>query len=115
MLERLKAIGPSVVRTVSPYLLGLIVTGVAHFGFDWTPGPEALAVATWAVGTAWYVLVRYLETHKDSFGWLLSLPWPPSYDAQHVPASPGPDTAARAQQPTVSSEGVAPTPPGPTT
>ena len=35
ILEALKALGPSIIRTASPMLVGLVVTALASAGLDW--------------------------------------------------------------------------------
>jgi hypothetical protein len=87
MLDLIRGLGPSIIRTMSPWLVGLIVTGLARIGIDWTPSAEALLFVTGIVATVWYALVRWLETQRDTrWGWLLGLPTPPSYaNARTIP------------------------------
>lgn len=85
MLDVFKSIGPSVIRTVAPWLVGLAVTLLAKARIEWTPTPEAFALAATVVSTAWYALIRWLETQgSSSWGWLLGLPKAPVYDAKHA-------------------------------
>lgn len=89
-LEMVKALGPSIVRTVTTWLVGVLVTLLAKAGLDWSPSPEAMVLVTTLVGSAWYVIFRWLETKASSnWGWALGLPKAPTYDA---PAQPSEDS-----------------------
>lgn len=80
ILEALKALGPSIIRTASPMLVGLVVTALASAGLDWQPSELAGALATILVSMAWYALVRALEEFSSTrWGWLLGLPSAPRY------------------------------------
>lgn len=80
MLAKLHDLGPSIIRTVTPWVVGAVVTLLARWGVDWTPTPEALVVATGLVSAAYYALVRILETRgRQAWGWLLGVPKAPVY------------------------------------
>lgn len=80
MLNTIKALGPSIVRTVTPIVVGVLVTLLARVGFEWTPSPEAIIIVSAGVSSVWYVIVRLLETRgRDAWGWLLGLPSQPQY------------------------------------
>lgn len=82
MLTKLRDLAPSVVRTVTPYVVGALVTLLARWGIDWTPTPEVLVIVSGLVAAAYYALVRILETRgRQAWGWLLGLPKAPIYDA----------------------------------
>jgi hypothetical protein len=82
MLDKLRDLAPSVVRTVTPWVVGVIVTLLARWGIHWTPSPEALTIVTGLVAAAYYALVRILETRgRQAWGWLLGVPKAPTYDA----------------------------------
>lgn len=80
-------IGTSVIRTVVPMLVAAIASALVRLNID--PGPwqsliENLVGA--AVGTAYYGVVRLLETHvKPWWGWLLLKAKPPVYGAPVAP------------------------------
>lgn len=81
MLETLKALGPSIIRTVTSYLIGWLVTLVAFvFKADWQPSEAVYALVATVVGTLWYAAFRWLEEKKSSsWGWLLGMPGAPKY------------------------------------
>lgn len=80
MLDQLRTLAPSIIRTVTPWLVGLIVAGLARVGLDWTPSDTALGAIAWAVSTLYYAGIRWLETHASpEWGWLLGLPGAPVY------------------------------------
>lgn len=71
-------IGASIVRTVTPIIIGVIlaVIGTDVAGVDeasLTPVISALLAALW------HALVRVLESKWPSMGWLLGLPKKPVY------------------------------------
>ena len=99
MLEKLRDLAPSVVRTVTPYVVGVIVTLLGKAGFDWQPSPEGLVVVTAVVSAVYYAIIRILETRgRQAWGWLLGLPKAPAYDAtvKADPESPTGEVAAEA-------------------
>ncbi len=111
MLTKLRELGPSIVRTVTPYVVGALVTLAGKAGFDWTPSPEEQVLVTGAVGAVFYAIVRILETRgSQAWGWALGLPKAPTYDATDKvdPGSPTGQSAAVASDlpedtPTISS------------
>lgn len=73
-------IGTSLVRTVVPVVVGLILTGLAKVGFDLPDGLVTEVVAT-VVITLYYFVVRVLETNvAPAWGWLLGKANAPKYD-----------------------------------
>jgi hypothetical protein len=99
MLSKLRDLGPSIVRTVTPYVVGVVVTLLARWGIDWTPSPEALVIVAGLVSAAYYALVRILETRgRQAWGWLLGTPKAPTYDATAKvdPSSPSGESAGPA-------------------
>lgn len=79
-------LGASVVRTVVPYIIGLIVAAAARLGLHVdTPAYEA-AIAL-GVSTLYYAGVRYLETFvKANYGKLLGHVGAPKYVTDQIPA-----------------------------
>jgi len=74
-------IGASIVRTVTPIIIGVIlaVVGTDVAGVDeasLTPVISALLAALW------HALVRLLESKWPKMGWLLGLPKKPVYVTQ---------------------------------
>jgi hypothetical protein len=66
----------SVVRTVVPLLVGVVLTWAAAAGIEVDDKLEAAlgAVLTALFGTLWYVAARVLEVYvSPRFGWLLGL------------------------------------------
>lgn len=72
-------IGTSVVRTVVPLIVGLIITYATKAGFDISEAVVQDAVYAGVV-TLYYVLVRLAETHlSPKWGWLLGQAKVPTY------------------------------------
>lgn len=97
MLTKLRDLAPSVVRTVTPYVVGVLVTLLARWGIDWKPSPEVTTLVAAGVSALYYALVRILETRgRQAWGWLLGLPKPPTYaaTARKEPLSPTGEVAA---------------------
>lgn len=87
-LEMVKALGPSIVRTITTWVVGVLVTLLARAGLDWNPSPEVTLIVSTLVGSGWYILFRWLEVQASArWGWALGLPKAPTYDA---PAEPDP-------------------------
>ena len=90
MLTKARELAPSIVRTITPYVVGILVTFLGKAGFQWEPSPEALVIVTAAVSALYYALVRILETRgRQAWGWLLGLPKAPEYDATVVQTPAG--------------------------
>lgn len=72
----------SVVRTVVPYAVGWLVSwALVTFGIT-VPDDVRISLEgflTFAIGTAYYVIVRKLEAKHEWVGWLLGSPNPPEY------------------------------------
>jgi hypothetical protein len=97
MLTKARELAPSIVRTVTPYVVGILVTLLGKAGFDWEPSAEALVLVTAGVSAVYYAIVRVLETRGvQAWGWLLGLPKAPTYDAtvKADPNSPTDESAA---------------------
>lgn len=72
----------SVVRTVVPYVIGLLVSWLATNGVVVSSSASALLSAALAflVGSVYYVAVRLLEKKWPKLGWLLGNPVQPQYN-----------------------------------
>lgn len=77
------AIGASIVRTAVPWLVGIIVSALAHFRIEVGNGTVELFVdglLAFVVGLAYYVGARLLEIfHNSKWGWLLGFAKSPQY------------------------------------
>lgn len=69
----------SAVRTVTPIVVGYIVTLLAKSGVTVDANAVTLA-ATPLVATAYYLVVRLIEEAVPAAGWLLGVPTKPQYD-----------------------------------
>lgn len=83
----MRALFDSVVRTLTPIIVGAVLGWVASINI--TPDPEfqgALTVVVTGVFQAvWYIGVRLLETYvTPKFGWLIGLAAKPSYPEKDV-------------------------------
>lgn len=85
-------IGPSIIRTVVPLLVQLVVAQLAKRGVDPGPYQELIAqVIGAAVAAGYYGAVRLLETYvKPRLGWLLGSAKAPTYDAPAAPSASSP-------------------------
>lgn len=85
-------IGPSIIRTVVPLLVQLVVSQLAKGGIDSGPYQEILSQVVGAVvAAAYYGAVRLLETYvKPRLGWLLGSAKAPTYDAPAAPSQSSP-------------------------
>ena len=73
----LNDLAKSVARTLIPYLVGLLITLALRAGIDLHGYAPEL---TFAIGSAYYFLVRVAEVHLSPvFGWLLGAASPPKY------------------------------------
>lgn len=71
---------PSIIRTVVPIVVGLVLSAPLVSGWDIDAGALEVVV-TGAVTGAYYTVVRLLEEHvAPRFGWLLGLANRPAYD-----------------------------------
>ncbi len=71
----------STVRTVTPWLVGLVVTGLARFGFAWEPSPEIFISVSTLLSTVFYAVARLLEEkYSAKWGWLLGVAGAPVYE-----------------------------------
>lgn len=75
-------IGKSLIRTVTPWLIGFAVTYLAKIGFDWHPTPEQFVLVSQFLSALFYAGVRWLEINvAPKFGWLLGSLGAPKYEA----------------------------------
>lgn len=73
----LRSLVPSIVRTLVPVVVALLVRlGLRETDLDTTWLVNALTVV---VTMGYYVAVRLLEKHWDKIGWLLGFPSSPVY------------------------------------
>jgi len=70
--------GTSVIRTITPIVVGWIVLVGLKAGFNLDANDVAAAVYP-VVAAAYYVIARALERRWPSFGWLLGSPRTPTY------------------------------------
>lgn len=72
-------IGASIVRTVVPVIVGTLLGAAAKHGFDFDNG-SITEVVTVVITTAYYAVVRLLETRiAPAWGWLLGVAKVPTY------------------------------------
>lgn len=76
---------PAYIRTFVPLIVGWLATLLAKYGFN-VDGTLLQALVGAALGGIYYVVVRYLESHKAQFGWLLGVAKQPSYVPGPAPA-----------------------------
>lgn len=80
-LSPVKALLLSLVRTVVPVIVGLLIAGAAKIGVDVDSDQLSALIDSVVVG-AYYTLGRLLEQHvSPHFGWLLGAPKQPEYIA----------------------------------
>jgi len=79
-------LGPALVRTATPYVVGAVVswtvTGQVEqaLGVSAETGRAAItAAATFLLGTGYYVAARWLEARDPRWGRLLGVPGVPQY------------------------------------
>jgi hypothetical protein len=90
----LTTLGPSVIRTVVPLVVGLLLTQAAkHLGADIDEG-LATDIVTVVVSSAYYALARLLEENASHwFGLLLGKRGAPTYQAPAAPSEESPTGA----------------------
>jgi len=71
----------SAVRTLVPYLVGLIITwlAAAHITVNENGRLQLTYIVTFVIAAAYYVLVRSLEKRWPKLGVLLGVPKAPAY------------------------------------
>ena len=71
----------SIIRTGVPYLVGFLVTWLIRQGWvsDSSVAQPLTELLTFVIGTAYYLVVRALETVVPGLGWLLGVPAQPVY------------------------------------
>lgn len=82
---------PAFVRTYIPIVVLILSKELAKHGFN-IDGDLLQLVVAGAMAAAYYAGVRYLESHKASFGWLLGMAKQPAYASGPAPA-PGDNEA----------------------
>lgn len=76
----LDKIAVSVVRTVTPWVVGFLVTLLAKAGLEWKPSPEAFLITSQVVSAVFYTIVRIAEVHLSPvYGWLIGAKGAPKY------------------------------------
>lgn len=80
----------SVIRTIIPYIVGLVVALVAkaNITLDDSTIVQITGVVTLLVGTIYYIIVRWAEQKWPQVGWFLGVPKQPVYvDNRTVPGT----------------------------
>lgn len=87
----MRQIGPSIIRTVAPWLAAILITWAAqHLGLT-IPRGIGEEVVTAIVGSVYYGLARLAETRLGPiWGWMLGMPKAPTYDAPARPDEESP-------------------------
>ncbi len=81
----MRQIGPSIIRTIVPWIVGILLTALAQRGLT-IPEGVATEVVTVIVTGLYYGLVRLAEVRLSPlWGWLLGLPKAPTYESPRVP------------------------------
>lgn len=78
----MKALWDSIVRTVTPIIVGAVIAWIVSLGVTLDAEFEAalIVVVTGAFQGVYYIAVRLFETYvSPKFGWLLGLAKPPEY------------------------------------
>lgn len=79
----MREIGPSIIRTIVPWIVGTLLTIAAGRGLS-LPESVATEVVTVVVSGVYYGLVRLAEVRLSPlWGWLLGLPTAPTYAGRH--------------------------------
>lgn len=72
-VSTIRAVGPSVIRTVVPIIVGVLLGWAAKIGLN-LPEGAAAEIVTVAVSAGYYALARVLEQQWPTIGrWALSL------------------------------------------
>ncbi len=96
----------SLIRTVVPFLVGLLVSLLARLGLgDLVDVAGLTELLTLVVGALYYAAVRWLEQNNPAWGWLIGYATAPTY--------PTLDEARAGLTPVPASEVVAQLPPDP--
>lgn len=71
----------SYIRTVVPYIVGSVIAWLATKGYHVSDATMASSTAllTFAVGSVYYIVVRWLEQKSPKLGVLLGVPAKPTY------------------------------------
>lgn len=70
----------SIIRTIVPYLVGIVVSSFASIGIEVDSAAMAQVVAA-SLAALYYVVVRLLGMVDPRFEYMLVVPAKPSYDA----------------------------------
>lgn len=99
MLDGMKNLFDSLVRTFVPIIVGAVVGFFVSAGIELDPEFELsmTAAITSAASMLWYTLVRLFEVYvSPKFGWLLGAASQPEYDGLiHTPAVEDDDPLAQ--------------------
>lgn len=70
--------GSSIIRTVVPIVVGWVIAVGLKAGLHLDANAVTSVIYPLVAGV-YYTVVRFLETRRSSFGWLLGLAKPPVY------------------------------------
>lgn len=89
----------AIIRTVVPYLIGVLVTWLGSRGIDLPEDVQAQLsnIIAFVIGTVWYIVVRRLEKANPAFGVLLGAKGAPVYLPPNVPIPPATPVATIVQ------------------
>ena len=68
----------SIIRTIVPAIVGLIIAQLAKAGLEIDQAALTVVFDGLIIGL-YYILVRWAESHRSQFGWLLGAPHQPAY------------------------------------
>lgn len=74
---------PSIIRTIVPVIVGVIVGQAARIGFDLDAG-AVTSIVTVVVAAAYHAIVRFLEERWPALGALLGYARAPQYRRKDV-------------------------------
>jgi hypothetical protein len=78
---------PSLIRTVVPLLVGILITWAAKAGLNLAEG-DVTALLTALITAVYYATVRLIEQKFPAAGWLLGYPAAPTYGKPATPDAP---------------------------
>lgn len=66
----------SIVRTITPMIVGTLITAAAAVGLDVETEQQAslTVIVAWLITGLYYGIARRLEQHSSGWGWLLGKP-----------------------------------------
>jgi hypothetical protein len=74
----------SVIRTIVPVIVGLILSAAVKAGLDIDEQTLTQIVDAAVIG-GYYALIRFGESRYPAVGWFLGLPVSPQYATEHPP------------------------------